>query len=87
MKKRRNNLRKTQPVPQGKERGGRGDLLFLFAVVLLAAFGVVAVYSASSYNAEVQYGDSLYFFRKQLVGFLLGLAAMAGISFLPHGQL
>lgn len=87
MKKRRNNLRKTQPVPQGKERGGRGDLLFLFAVVLLAAFGVVAVYSASSYNAEVQYGDSLYFFRKQLVGFLLGLAAMAGISFLPHGKL
>lgn len=39
----------------GRTRGGKGDLFFLAAVILLAAFGVVAVYSASSYNAEVQY--------------------------------
>jgi len=73
---------KTRAVPG--ERGGKGDLLFLFAVVLLSAFGVVAVYSASYYNAEVQYGDSLYFFRKQLIGFVLGLGAMVGISFVPY---
>ncbi len=69
-----------------KERGGKGDLLFLFAVVLLAGFGVVAVYSASSYNAEVQYGDSLYFFKKQLLGFVLGLFGMIGIAFVPYGK-
>lgn len=67
----------------GRTCGGRGDLLFLFAVIFLAAFGVVAVYAASSYNAEVQYGDSLYFFKKQSTGFLLGLFAMIGISFVP----
>ncbi len=61
-----------------------GDLPFLAAVVLLAAYGVVCVYSASSYNAEVQYGDALYFFKKQLVGFLIGLAAMVGVSFVPY---
>lgn len=71
----------------GRTRGGKGDLLFLSAVVLLAAFGVVAVYSASSYNAEVQYGDSLYFFKKQLLGFILGLAGMIGVSFVPYGKL
>ncbi len=69
------------------ERPGKGDLLFLFAVILLAAFGLVAVYSASSYNAAVQYGDSFYFFKKQLVGFFLGLGAMIGVSYLPYEKL
>ncbi len=67
-----------------RTRGGKGDLFFLFAVVFLAAFGVVAVYSASSYNAEVQYGDAFYFFKKQLLGFVLGLAGMIGIAFVPY---
>ena len=66
---------------------GKGDLLFLFAVLLLAAYGVVCVYSASSYNAEVQYGDSAWFFRKQFVGFVIGAAAMIGISFLHYEKL
>ena len=66
------------------DAAGKGDLLFLTAVLLLAAYGVVCVYSASSYNAEVQYGDSLFFFRKQLIGFLIGAAAMVGISFLHY---
>ncbi len=66
---------------------GTGDLLFLFAVLLLAAFGLVAVYSASSYNAEVQYGDPLFFFKKQLIGFFIGLAAIAGIAFLDYKKL
>ena len=66
---------------------GKGDLLFLFAVLLLAAYGVVCVYSASRYNAEVQYGDSAWFFRKQFVGFVIGAAAMIGISFLHYEKL
>ena len=65
----------------------KGDLLFLAAVILLAGWGVVCVYSASSYNAEVQYGDAFYFFKKQLVGFVLGVMAMIGISFLPYEKL
>ncbi len=72
---------------QKRERGGAGDLLFLAAVVLLAAYGVVCVYAASSYNAEVQYGDKFFFGRKQLIGFCIGLAAMVGISFLPYEKL
>lgn len=66
---------------------GKGDLLFLAAVLALAAYGVVCVYSASSYNAEVQYGDEMFFFRKQLVGFLIGAAAMVGVSFLHYEKL
>ncbi len=66
------------------DRAGKGDLLFLAAVILLAAYGVVCVYSASYYNAEVQYGDALYFLKKQIVGFVLGLAGMIAISFVPY---
>lgn len=66
---------------------GRGDLLFFSAVVLLAAYGLVCVYSASCYNAEVQYGDAAYFLKKQIVGFVLGLAAMIGLSFFDYRKL
>ena len=65
----------------------KGDLFFLAAVLLLAGWGVVCVYAASSYNAEVQYGDEFYFFKKQLIGFVLGTAAMAGVSFIPYEKL
>ena len=76
--------RKTLTKPKERIRGGKGDLLFLAAVVALALFGVVAVYAASSYNAQVQYGDSFYFFKKQLWGFLIGLGGMVGIAFVPY---
>ena len=65
----------------------KGDIFFLCAVILLAAYGVVCVWSASCYNAQVLYGDELYFFKKQLVGFVLGTAAMVGMSFLPYERL
>jgi len=65
----------------------RGDLLFLAGVVVLAAYGLVCVYSASCYNAQVQYGDAFYFLKKQAIGFVLGLAAMIGISFLPYERM
>lgn len=68
-------------------KGGTGDLLFLFAVILLAAYGCLCVYSASSYNAQVQYGDSFFFFKKQILGFMLGLGAMVAISFLDYRKL
>lgn len=73
--------------PKTDEKAGKGDLLFLAAVVLLAAYGLVCVYSASKYNAEVQYGDEFYFFRKQLIGFIIGLAAMAAMSFIDYRKL
>lgn len=37
---------------------------------------MVAIYSASYYVAETQYGDAWYFVKKQMIGFLIGVAAM-----------
>jgi cell division protein FtsW len=61
-----------------------GDLSIPVLTAVLAGFGVLAVYSASSYSAKMQYGDSLYFMKKQLIGFLLGLVGMIAVSFFNH---
>jgi len=64
-----------------------GDILLLICVFLMACFGCLMIYSASSYAAEVQYGDSLYFVKKQLIGVFIGTAAMIGMCFLPYKKL
>lgn len=64
-----------------------GDVPLLICVFLMACFGCVMIYSASSYAAEVQFGDSLYFVKKQIIGVVLGTAAMVGLCFLPYKKL
>ncbi len=56
-------------------------------VVLVAAFGVLMVYSASYYAAEKQFDDAFYFMKKQLVGFILGIVAMLAPGFFPYRNL
>ena len=56
-------------------------------VVLVAAFGVLMVYSASYYAAEKQFGDVFYFMKKQFVGFILGVVAMLAAGFFPYRNL
>lgn len=80
-------MRRSPVERTNKSDKGRGDLLFLFAVILLAVLGLVFVYSASSYNAKVQYGDEFFFFKKQLIGFIIGLVALIAVSFLPYEKL
>ena len=64
-------------MEKGKKRNKlRGDLSILIVTAVIAAFGVVAVYSASNYNAQVQFGDAFYYVKKQLLGFVLGIPAM-----------
>ncbi len=55
----------------------KGDSSILILTALLAAFGVVAIYSASRYVAKTQYNDEWYFVKKQVLGLLLGGVAMA----------
>ena len=56
------------------------DLPFLLLTVLLTALGLVMIYSASYARALYETGDSAYFFKRQLVFSLIGIAAMLGIS-------
>ncbi|MFO8071893.1 MAG: putative lipid II flippase FtsW [Polyangia bacterium] len=58
-----------------KERRGI-DRPLLIAVILLVAFGVVMVYSASAVMAERQLENSTYFLMRQIIYAVVGLAVM-----------
>ena len=62
-----------------QDRGGY-DYTLLFAIIFIACFGLVMVYSSSSYVAYTQFGSSFYFFKRQAFFMLLGIAAMFVVS-------
>lgn len=85
-----------QVLPKLTENGTRraskrllpkGDSWILILTAILSGFGILAVYSASRYTAMTQYGDEWYFVKKQLIGFVLGLAAMLFCGKLDYQKL
>jgi len=60
------------------------DSTFLLIVVLLLVFGLVMLYSVSSYDGNKSYGDSAYYFKKQLISSAVGIVLMAGITIFPY---
>ena len=65
----------------------RIDFPLTIAVVLLVAFGAVMVYSASSYTAQVQYGNKYFYLQKQIIGGILGIAVLFITSFFDYHKL
>lgn len=59
-----------------KIRYGAFDYQFLFTTIILVAFGLVMLYSASSSRSYASTGDSLYFVKGQLGGLAMGAVAM-----------
>jgi cell division protein FtsW len=55
--------------------GERMDYTLFTACVALILFGVLMVYSASPVLAYEKYGDSAYYFKKQVLWAILGLGA------------
>jgi len=64
----------------------RYDPVLLAAVLVLLMLGVVMVYSASAVYADVRLGDGLFFFKRQLVGAVLGVCALLFALHLGHGR-
>ena len=59
------------------------DFTLLVVVVLLVCFGFVMIYSASAYQANLKFGNSMYFLRKQIFAALMGFVIMAVLIFIP----
>ena len=57
------------------------NLWVLVPTILLVVIGIVMVYSASSYTAEKNYGDPMFFVTKQIVGAVCGFGALAFFYF------
>lgn len=76
---------KTSLLPEsdsGRKAGfGSGsdyyDFSLLAVIILLTSFGLIMLYSTSSYMAELSFGDDMYYFRKQaIISFFCVLAAV-----------
>lgn len=52
------------------------DFILFFTVIALLSFGVVMVYSSSAVSAYVNFNDSYYFFKRQIIWVTLGMIAM-----------
>ena len=60
------------------------DVPLLVVTVLLVGFGILMVYSASSYSAQINYGNKYYYMFKQMIGALLGFMAMFALTFIDY---
>ena len=63
-----------------KHRSGAPDYGLGLTVLILAGFGLVVLYSTSSWNGQVKFADPAYYLKKQLWATSLGLAVMYGVS-------
>lgn len=52
------------------------DYSLLFVVLVLIIFGLVMIYSTSSYEANLEYKDAAYYLKKQLFATVLGIVVM-----------
>ena len=60
------------------------DYSLLFIVLFLLGFGLIMIYSASSYEAYDTYGDAAFYMKKQLVANIIGLVGMIIIANIPY---
>ncbi len=56
------------------------DYSLLFLIIFLVGFGLIMIYSTSSYNAMKYYNDPMLYFRKQAIYALIGIPFMILIS-------
>lgn len=60
------------------------DYSLLFIVLFLLGFGMIMIYSTSSYEAGKDYGDAAYYLKKQALATTLGIAAMIVTANIPY---
>ncbi len=60
------------------------DYSLLFIVLFLLGFGLIMIYSVSSYEAYADYHDAAYYLKKQLLSIIIGLVAMTAVANIPY---
>lgn len=56
------------------------DYSLLFLTLFIVGFGLIMIYSTSSYNAQINFNDPTYFLKKQALSVALGIGAMIFLS-------
>ncbi len=60
------------------------DYSLLFIVLFLLGFGLVMIYSASSYEAFQSYEDTTFYMKKQLIAIVIGMVLMIIVANIPY---
>lgn len=63
------------------------DYSLMFLIIFMLAFVLLMLYSTSSYNAAIEFGDSTYYLKKQFKSTLLGLAVMFIVANIDYHKL
>lgn len=63
------------------------DFPILLTTVILVAFGIVMVFSASFYYSADRWGDGLYFFKRQCLWAVIGFAGLFAASRIDYTKL
>ena len=60
------------------------DYTMLFIVLFLVLFGLVMLYSTSSYEANIKFGDPAFYFRKQAIASAIGIGVMLVVMLVDY---
>ena len=60
------------------------DYSLIFTILFLLVLGLIMIYSASSYTADLKFKNSAYFVNKQLIFVVAGLILMTFVSIVPY---
>lgn len=63
------------------------DFSLLFLTFFLVCFGLVMIYSTSSYNATKYYGEATFFLKKQMIFAVFGMVVMVLVSKIDYRYL
>ena len=81
-------MAKAASIAQRKRRKNKPEFFFdyslLFIVLFLLGFGLIMIYSASSYVAFEDYNDASYYLKKQAIASALGLFAMFVVALIDY---
>ncbi len=60
------------------------DFVLLAVVFFLIGFGLLMIYSTSSYEAAIDFNDSAYYLRKQMISTLVGILGLVVTMIIPY---
>ena len=74
-------------VAKNANKLSSASIFVIVLTIFLCALGCVMVYSASSYSALKNYGNSFFFLTKQIVGVFVGALGLIFFYFFDYGKL
>ena len=87
----RKKKKEKQPKPTKEEKKAKVkeivpfiDYEFLLAVVFLMSFGLIMLYSASAYTAQVEFDDNMHFFIRQLLFCCISFVGMFIVAMIDY---